>query len=54
MPVEQFLASLRIEQSEKLDQLGIEIGSKDSNRIILVRVQALRLMAIYKLPEERG
>jgi hypothetical protein len=26
MPVEQFLASLRVEQREKLDQLGIIIS----------------------------
>ena len=28
MPVEQFLAYLRFEQMGKLDQIGIEIGSK--------------------------
>jgi hypothetical protein len=27
MPVEQFLASLRFDQREKLDQLGIELGT---------------------------
>jgi hypothetical protein len=27
MSVERFLASLRFEQREKLDQLGVEIGS---------------------------
>jgi hypothetical protein len=27
MPIERFFASLRFEQREKLDQLGIEIGS---------------------------
>jgi hypothetical protein len=29
MPVERFLASVRFEQREKLDQLGIEIGYFD-------------------------
>ena len=29
MPVERFFASLRFEQREKLDQLGVEIGSFD-------------------------
>ena len=29
MPVEQFLAYLRFEQREKLDQLGIEMGTFD-------------------------
>jgi hypothetical protein len=29
VPVERFLASLRFEQREKLEQLGIEIDSSD-------------------------
>jgi len=29
MPIERFLTSLRFEQREKLDQLGVEIGSID-------------------------
>ena len=30
VPVDRFLGSLRFEQREKLDQLGIEIGSLDT------------------------
>jgi len=29
MPIERFFASLRFEQREKLDHLGVEIGSFD-------------------------
>jgi len=29
MPIERFFATLRFEQREKLEQLGLEIGSLD-------------------------